>query len=52
MHSNWRISSPGNDVYICNYSYEPMWVPVVVEEDTGPVSYIVQMGEGQYETSY
>lgn len=46
-HSKWRSFSPDDDVYIRNYSHGPRWTPAVVEQNTGPVSYIVQMGDGR-----
>lgn len=46
-HSKWRSFSPGDDVYTRNYSHGPRWVPAVVEETTGPVSYTVQTGDGR-----
>ncbi|CAM4597728.1 unnamed protein product [Leuciscus chuanchicus] len=46
-HSKWRSFSPGDDVYTRNYSHGPRWVPAVVEENTGPVSYTVQTGDGR-----
>lgn len=45
-HSKWRSFSPGDDVYVRNYSHGPKWIPAVIEESTGPVSYTVQTGNG------
>lgn len=47
-HSKWRRSfPPDDDVYIRSYSHGPKWVPAVIEELTGLVSYLVQMGDGR-----
>jgi len=46
-HSKWRSFSPGDDVYVRNYSYGPKWIPAVVGENTGPVSCKVRTGDGQ-----
>lgn len=45
-HSKWRCFSPGEDVYARNYSHGPKWIPAVIEESTGPLSYTVQTGDG------
>ncbi|XP_038139940.1 uncharacterized protein K02A2.6-like [Cyprinodon tularosa] len=47
IHSKWRSFAPGDDVYVRNYSYGPKWIPAVVDENTGPVSYTVQAGDGR-----
>ncbi|KAJ8338235.1 hypothetical protein SKAU_G00372010 [Synaphobranchus kaupii] len=46
-HSKWRGFSPGEEVYVRNYSYGPKWILGRVEKCTGPVSYRVRTGDGQ-----
>ncbi|XP_023192425.1 uncharacterized protein K02A2.6-like [Xiphophorus maculatus] len=46
-HSKWRSFSPGDEVYVRNYSHGPKWVPAIILEGTGPVSYTVKMGDGR-----
>ncbi|XP_063049093.1 uncharacterized protein K02A2.6-like [Engraulis encrasicolus] len=46
-HSKWRSFASGDDVYVRNYSHGPKWIPAVVDENTGPVSYTVQTGDGR-----
>lgn len=46
-HSKWRSFSPGDEVYTRNYSHGPRWIPAVVVDNTGPVSYTVQTGDGR-----
>nr|XP_023659478.1 uncharacterized protein K02A2.6-like [Paramormyrops kingsleyae] len=42
-----RTFTPGDEVYIRNYSYGPKWVPAVIQDASGPVSYTVIIGSGQ-----
>lgn len=46
-HSKWRSFTTGDDVYIRNYSHGPKWIPAVIDESTGPVSFKVQTGDGR-----
>ncbi|XP_032443207.1 uncharacterized protein LOC116735412 [Xiphophorus hellerii] len=46
-HSKWRSFSPGDEVYVRNYSHGPKWVPAIILGGTGPVSYTVKMGDGR-----
>lgn len=46
-HSKWRSFSPGDEVYTRNYSHGSRWVPAVIEENTGPVSFTAQRGDGR-----
>lgn len=43
--SKGRSFNSGDDVYVRNYSHGPKWIPAVVDENTGPVSYTVQTGD-------
>ncbi|XP_060786568.1 LOW QUALITY PROTEIN: uncharacterized protein K02A2.6-like [Neoarius graeffei] len=45
--SKGRSFNSGDVVYIRNYSHGPKWIPAVVDENTGPVSYTVQTGDGR-----
>ena len=38
---------PGDKVYIRNYSYGPKWIPAVIQDGSGPLSYTVVVGGGQ-----
>ncbi|KAI3360353.1 hypothetical protein L3Q82_014654, partial [Scortum barcoo] len=42
-----RRFTPGDKVFIRNYSYGPKWIPGVVKRSLGPVSYTVIIGSGQ-----
>ncbi|XP_039887198.1 uncharacterized protein K02A2.6-like [Simochromis diagramma] len=42
-----RSFTPGDKVFIRNYSYGPKWIPAVIVRASGPVSYIVTIGSGQ-----
>ncbi|XP_041961667.1 uncharacterized protein K02A2.6-like [Alosa sapidissima] len=42
-----RSFSPGDKVFIRNYSYGPKWIPAVIQDASGPVSYTVIIGSGQ-----
>ncbi|XP_033988673.1 uncharacterized protein K02A2.6-like [Trematomus bernacchii] len=42
-----RSFSPGDKVFIRNYSYGPKWIAAVIESSSGPVSYTVIIGSGQ-----
>lgn len=42
-----RSLAPGDQVYIRNYSYGPKWIPAVIQDISGPLSYTVVIGSGQ-----
>uniref|UniRef100_A0A8C8DZH6 Gypsy retrotransposon integrase-like protein 1 n=1 Tax=Oryzias sinensis TaxID=183150 RepID=A0A8C8DZH6_9TELE len=42
-----RSFGSGNKVFIRNYSYGPKWIPAVVLDSSGPVSYNVSIGNGR-----
>ncbi|XP_039635261.1 olfactory receptor 11A1-like [Perca fluviatilis] len=42
-----RSFSPGDNVFVRNYSYGPKWIPAVIQSSSGPVSYTVIIGCGQ-----
>ncbi|XP_041823137.1 uncharacterized protein K02A2.6-like [Melanotaenia boesemani] len=46
-HTKWRSFASGDEVYVRNYSHGPRWIPAVIDEHTGPVSYTVQTGDGR-----
>lgn len=45
--SKQRSFASGDDVLIRNYSYGPKWIPGVVQDCSGPLSYTVSVGSGQ-----
>lgn len=42
-----RVFTTGDDVLVRNYSYGPKWIPAVIVNSSGPVSYTVAVGSGQ-----
>ena len=46
-HAKRREFSIGDKVYIKNYSGSPEWLPGVVSKSTGPVSILVDLGDGR-----
>lgn len=42
-----RSFAPGDNVLVRNYSYGPKWIPAVIQNPLGPVSYTVSLGSGQ-----
>ena len=48
-HSQVREVQPGDLVYAMNYSGSPKWLPGVVTKRTGPVSVVIDLGEGRSE---
>lgn len=42
-----RSFTPGDHVFVRNYSYGPKWIPAVIASSSGPVSYTVTLGNGQ-----
>ena len=45
-HAAERVISVNDNVFVRNYSYGPKWLPGVVTEQTGPVSFKVRTGNG------
>ncbi|XP_054875417.1 uncharacterized protein K02A2.6-like [Amphiprion ocellaris] len=45
--SKQRGFTSGDDVLIRNYSYGPKWIPGVIQDFSGPLSYTVNVGSGQ-----
>uniref|UniRef100_A0A8C6X3W4 Gypsy retrotransposon integrase-like protein 1 n=1 Tax=Naja naja TaxID=35670 RepID=A0A8C6X3W4_NAJNA len=45
--SKIRVFCPGDPVYSRNYSGAPLWVPGWVEQQTGPKSYRIRLGDGR-----
>ncbi|XP_061153479.1 uncharacterized protein K02A2.6-like, partial [Syngnathus typhle] len=45
--SKQRGFTSGEDVLIRNYSYGPKWIPGVIQNTSGPLSYTVSVGTGQ-----
>ena len=37
----------GEPIYTKNYGYGPKWIPGLIHETTGPVSYTVLLGDGK-----
>ena len=46
-HARFRELQPGDLVYARNYNGLPKWLPGVVTKCTGPVSVVVDLGEGR-----
>lgn len=47
-HAGMRNYVVGDLVYIKNFSAGPKWLPGVVVQATGPLAYLVQVGEGRH----
>ncbi len=47
QHAKERQLSVGDDVYTKNFSSGPTWIPGKVQKRTGPLSYIIELGNGQ-----
>eukprot|EP00079_Xenopus_tropicalis_P032197 XP_017945968.1 PREDICTED: uncharacterized protein LOC108645361 [Xenopus tropicalis] len=45
--STVRMFEAGNSVYARNYAMGPKWIPAVIVEATGPVSYKVKIADGR-----
>ena len=48
MHSKLRSFVKGKKVYVRNFGQGQLWLPGVIEKPTGPVSYLVHMGGGEF----
>ena len=46
QHSKFREFQIGQSVLARNYRPGPLWLPGVIEERTGPLSYVVKLGSG------
>ena len=46
QHSKFREFQIGQSVLARNYRPGPLWVPRIIEERTGPLSYVVKLGSG------
>ncbi|KAK3748327.1 hypothetical protein QZH41_005512, partial [Actinostola sp. cb2023] len=47
QHAKLREFSTGDPVYMKNFGPGPHWIPAVVQEVTGPLSYTVLLGDGR-----
>ncbi|KAK3743868.1 hypothetical protein QZH41_016473 [Actinostola sp. cb2023] len=47
QHVKLREFSTGDPVYMKNFGPGPHWIPAVVQEVTGPLSYTVLLGDGR-----
>lgn len=46
-NAHLRFFTTGDDVLMRNYSYGLKWIPAVIVNSPGPVSYTVAVGRGQ-----
>ena len=46
QHSKFREFQIGQSVLARNYRLGPLWLPGIIEERTGPLSYVVKLGSG------
>nr|XP_043895059.1 uncharacterized protein K02A2.6-like [Solea senegalensis] len=46
-HAKERNFVAGESIYTKNYGYGPKWVPGLIHDTTGPVSYTVLLGDGK-----
>ena len=46
-HARTRNFGAGEPIYTKNYGYGPKWIPGLIHETTGPVSYTVLLGDGK-----
>ena len=46
QHSKLRKFQIGQSVLTRNYRPGPLWLPGIIEERTGPLSYVVKLGSG------
>ena len=46
QHSKFREFQIGQSVLARNYRPGPLWLPGIIEERTGPLSYVVTLGSG------
>ena len=46
-HASEHNFVAGEPIYTKNYGYGPKWIPGLIHETTGPVSYTVLLGDGK-----
>lgn len=46
-HAKQRNFSPGDSVYVCNFGVGERWIPGVIAQKTGPVSYKITLQDGR-----
>ena len=47
QHARQHCFSIGDQVFVCNYGQGPLWIPEVISEVKGPVSYVVTLEDGR-----
>ena len=47
QHARQHCFSTGDQVFVCNYGQGFLWMPGVISEVRGPVSYVVTLEDGR-----